>query len=223
MPVQTTNIIVGPGNLFIAERTGGAFPALPDFTTPSGTAYAAFEATGGAASAWTYLGATEGGVELSYEPTYTDINIDQYKDAARQFLETQTINISTTLMESTLANLIYVWGFEANTHLVDTVTPSADGISQTFNLGILGEDPCEYAVGVVSKGVGTQPNCVPGTGVERVYVARRVVSVQGSTFGMRRTEATMFPVTFRLLPDDTAPANEEYGTIFDRDPLQATG
>lgn len=223
MSVQVTNIIVGPGNLFIAERDGGNFPALPDFTTPSGTAYDAFEATGGAASAWTYLGATEGGVELSYEPTYTDVNIDQYKDAARLFLENQTVNVSTTLMESTLANLIYVWGFESSTHLDSTPGDSADGVQTTFKLGILGEDPCEYALGVVSKGVGTQPNCVPGTEVERVYVARRIISVQGSTFGMRRTESTMFPVTFRLLPDSSAPANEEYGTIFDRDPLAATG
>lgn len=219
MSVQVNNIITGPGDLFIAERDGGNFPALPAFDTPSGTAYDAFDD----ASAWTYLGATEGGVELSYEPTYGDIEIDQFLDAAKLRLENQTYNVTTQLMEATLANLIYVWGYDTDTHLDVTAGESAEGIQSTFKMGVLESDPCEYAVSVVSRGVGDQPNCVPGTKVERVYVARRIVSAEGSPINMNKTESTMFQVNFRLLPDTSAPDNEQYGKIFDRDPTKATG
>lgn len=219
MAVDVKNIIVGAGDLFIAERTGGAKAADPDFAVVGQTAFEIYEGDAN----WTHLGATEGGVELSYEPTYTDINIDQFKDAARLFLETQTVNVSTTLMESTLANLVYVWGFEASTHYTSAAFSTTDGKGDEFSLGILGEDPCEYSLAVVAKGIGVQPNCIPGTEVERIYVANRVVSVTGSTFGLRRTESTMFPVTFRLLPDADAAVNKEYAEIFDRDSTAVTG
>lgn len=212
MAVNTTNIIVGPGELFIAQRTAGAYPALPELTVADESAYDAFEGD----VLWNYMGATEGGVELSYEPTYSDITIDQFKDAARIFLDSQTVNFSTSLMEATLENLVYAWGFETSTHY-DAAPGTTEGAVSEFKLGILGEDPCEYALTVIAKGVGTQPNCVPGTEVERIFLARRAISVTGSTFGLRRTEATMFPVTFRLLPDGTAPVNQEYMRILDRD------
>ncbi len=50
---------------------------------------------------------------------------------------------------------------------------------------------------------------------ERVYYARRVLSVQQSQFSLARTTPTTFPVTFRLLPD-AAYAGSEYGKIIDR-------
>jgi hypothetical protein len=212
MAVNTTNIIVGPGELFIAQRTAGAYPTAPVLTVANESAYDAFEAD----ATWNYMGATEGGVELSYEPTYSDISIDQFKDAARIFLDTQTVNFSTQLMEATLENLVYAWGFEASTHY-NGAPGTTEGSVAEFQLGVLGEDPCEYALTVISKGVGTQPNCIPGASVERIFLARRAISVTGATFGLRRTEATMFPVTFRLLPDATAPLNQEYMKIVDRD------
>lgn len=214
MAITTNNIIVGPGDLYIADDLTTALPSLG---SSSQTIREALDAD----STWRHLGATEGGVELAYEPTYSDILIDQYKDAARLFLEQQTFNFSTSLMESTLENLVLAWGYDTNAH--DTAGTPSDGISGKFNLGVLGEDPCEYQIAIVSKGVGGQPSCAPGSSVERCYVARRVVSVTGATLGLRRTEATMFPVTFRMLPYDQATEGEEYGYIFDRDAKNAAG
>lgn len=214
MAVTTNNIIVGPGDLYVADALDTALPSLT--ATASATASSVRDALE-ADVAWTNLGATEGGVELAYEPTYDDIMIDQWKDAARQHLTQQTYSISTQLAESTLENLILAWGYDSTSALVAGTNTTNDGITNTFNLGVLGEDPCEYQFVIVSKGVGGQPGCAPGTSVERAYVARRVVSVQGSTLGLRRTEATMFPVTLRMLPYDQATAGEEYGYIFDRD------
>ena len=50
---------------------------------------------------------------------------------------------------------------------------------------------------------------------ERVYYARRVLSVQQSQFTLARNTPTTFPVTFRLLPDANY-AGAEYGKIIDR-------
>lgn len=217
MSVTTKNIIVGPGDLFVADALTTDLPSLT--ASSSGSASLVRDALENDA-AWTNLGATEGGVEMAYEPTYSDIMIDQWKDAARLNLEQQTFNFSTQLMESTLENLILAWGYDSASALTAGTNTTNDGITNTFDLGVLGEDPCEYKFAIVSKGVGGQPDCAPGTKVERVYVARRVVSVQGSTLGLRRTEATMFPVTFRMLPYDQAAEGEEYGQIFDRDITQ---
>jgi hypothetical protein len=50
---------------------------------------------------------------------------------------------------------------------------------------------------------------------ERVYYARRVLSVQQSQFSLARNAASTFPVTFRLLPDGIK-VGQEYGLIIDR-------
>ena len=53
---------------------------------------------------------------------------------------------------------------------------------------------------------------------ERVYVARRVVSMDTTAHGLKRDQATVFPVAFRLLPDDSNAAygGSEYGLVIDR-------
>ena len=53
---------------------------------------------------------------------------------------------------------------------------------------------------------------------ERVYVARRVVSMETTSHGLKRDSATVFPVSFRCLPDDSnyAYAGSEYGVVIDR-------
>jgi hypothetical protein len=62
--------------------------------------------------------------------------------------------------------------------------------------------------------VGAAPT-VASPNTERVYYARRVLSVQQSQFSLARNNPTTFPVTFRLLPD-TNYSGSEYGKIIDR-------
>ncbi len=55
--------------------------------------------------------------------------------------------------------------------------------------------------------------------VERVYLAYRALSMDTVTVGIRRNEATVFPVSFRLLASSTNTAsdgNAAYGKIIDR-------
>lgn len=198
------NIIVGSGRLYIAS----VGTALPTFNTTGGTVKNDFEADAN----WTDVGFTAEGLTVAYEPTYSDIAVDQFKDAAKVFLESETMNFSTTLMEATLENLAVAWGRN------QAASIAVNGETKTFSIGIGPDVACEYALAVVGPAPGSVADCDPDGNpivVERVYHANRVISVEGSTHSLSRTEATMFPATFRSLPDPTAPAGAEYAQVHD--------
>lgn len=194
MAVTIRNIIVGAGNLYISAADN-AKTALP--TPAAGTSMnVALEGD----AAWRSVGATQEGVEVAYEPDYGEVEVDQLKDAAILFNQGVSIMMNTTLAEATLQNLLVAWG-----------QPSTALTTDTLALGVPGEAPVERTAAVV----GRAPATAAGARRERVYYARRVISIEGSNHTLRRTEATNFPVSFRLLPDPSY-AGSEYGTIVDR-------
>lgn len=198
MPVIVKNIIVGAGNLWTSKTD--SVTAEPVITAPAVGDTWASKVLDAAASPWRYVGATMGGVEVAYTPDTADVDVDQLKDAAIVFNTGQTMTVSTTLAEATLANLVIAWGYRA-TDLVDT--------GDTLNLAAAPDGLVERSVAVV----GNAP--APTGRRERLYYGRRVVSVEGSTHTLNRTEATGFPITFRLLPDP-ASVGSEYGKVKDR-------
>lgn len=92
MSVTITNLIQGPGTLFT-----GAFGAAE----PADSAVNAVPA----ASAWTDLGATDGGVKLSVDQTYSELSVDQLVDAPGRRLTKREFMLDTNLAEPTLTNL----------------------------------------------------------------------------------------------------------------------
>jgi len=82
-----------------------------------------------------------------------------------------------------------------------------------LSIGALNAEPVERQF----VAVGNAPGATVG-GVakdrERVYYARRVLSVEASEHALTRNEATRFPVTFRLLGDPRY--SDTYGRIVDR-------
>jgi hypothetical protein len=64
---------------------------------------------------------------------------------------------------------------------------------------------------LVAVGPGTG-DCEVGSAIERIYLAYRALSIESVTVSAKRDEATMFDVSFRLLPNDSA----SYGKIVDR-------
>lgn len=95
MAVTTTNLIMGPGTLYI-----GAFGA----TEPLDTVVNATPA----ASSWTDLGGTQDGAKLTIDQTYTDLEVDQIVDVAGARLTKRLFTIETNLAEPTLENLKYL-------------------------------------------------------------------------------------------------------------------
>jgi hypothetical protein len=88
-----------------------------------------------------------------------------------------------------------------------------------LNGGALGISPVERSVCFV----GSAPTSVAETGpsgkAERIYILYRAVSVDAVGVGVRRDDATVFPVNFRVMPsekNDSPDGNAAYGKIVDR-------
>ena len=126
------------------------------------------------------------------------------------FKSAMEVMIATEMSEGTLENIAAVFGQSAST--IGAVTGSTTTTRQELGLaaGALGEAPTERQL----IAIGQAPTAT-NTASERIYYARRVLSVQQSQFSLARTTPTTFPVTFRLLPDANQ-AGTEYGKIIDR-------
>jgi hypothetical protein len=82
-------------------------------------------------------------------------------------------------------------------------------VALDLSAGDIGECPVERGLIAVGPGTG---DCAAGSSLERIYVAYRALSIESVNVSAKRDEATMFEVSFRLLPNDKA----SYGKIVDR-------
>lgn len=195
------NIIVGAAELFVSP-SGSGRTQDPAFGTGAAAATAVGSDLLASANKFTNVGYTSEGVEISYEPDYGEVTVDQLLDAARLFKQGLRVSVRTSMVEGTLDNMNIAFG-QASTAL------TSNGSTLNIAAGALGDAPAERTIVFV----GQAPTS--GTAKERVYVARRVVQVETVAHSLRRTEATMFPVNFRCLPSD-AYSGSEYGKVVDR-------
>lgn len=283
MAANAKNIIVGAAQVFVSYGTGNARPNLNStsvfpwalsnnntspVTTGAGNSTGKFLSTT-ASPYWRDLGFTSTGVEVSYEPGYSDVVVDQLLDAARLFQQSLKVTIKTELDEAAFENMNFVWGQQeviynagsayntiqtAQSASSSSVTASAAVSTLNIAAGALGIQPVERSLVFVGNAPGTfgtrfNTASVDGTSgsvaangsspstnssnsvanysdisslrsKERVYVARRIIQEQTTAHALKRDAATVFPVTFRALPEadpnrDYAAASE-YGFIIDR-------
>ena len=228
------NIIVGAADLWISKTGLANRPATftPVTATPSATTL------GADTTNWRSMGYTTEGLELSYEPDYGDVAVDQLLDAARLFKQGLKVTLKTSLAEATLENMQVAFGQEdavtvysgSTQSFVSALTVSSANSNATLNIsgGALGSAPVERTLVAIGNapsklgaGQGTGgTDYIDGSSIkkkERVYIARRVVAMDTVSHGLKRGDATVFPVTFRCLPDDSdAYDGSEYGKIIDR-------
>lgn len=130
------------------------------------------------------------------------------------------MTLNTTMAETTLENLAFALatsetvksGAAALIRDKDGTPATAwDGAVSGLDLsaGGLGECPVEKSLVAVGPGPG---ECSPTEIPERIYTAFRVLSIDSVSLAAKRDEASMFDVSFRLLPD----SNGYYGQIVDR-------
>jgi len=199
---NSNNIIVGAAQLWIAEEplaVGG---------NPSPVSGTKYSATMDADNDFRSIGYTMNGLELQFQPDFGEVQVDQVLDVAKLFKQGMQVNLNTTFAESTLENLLVAVAESASDLTGDKDTSSG----QTLNIksGNLGECPVERGLVAVGPGTG---DCDASSNKERIYVAYRALSIENVTVSAKRDEATMFEVSFRLLPDD---ASGSYGKIIDR-------
>jgi hypothetical protein len=209
MAFEAKNIIVGAAPLFLSKKdsTESSYATvLPEGANVTANTSIYDEATrelkGGLTAAYANVGYTNNGLQITYNPTYGSVTVDQLLDTAKLFKESMEVMLATELTEATLENVLKVFGQGA-------ATLSNDALG--LEAGALGQEPTERQL----IAVGLAPRSAANKKRERVYYARRVLSVQQSQFTLARNNPTVFPVTFRLLPD-AAYAGAEYGKIIDR-------
>ena len=113
-----------------------------------------------------------------------------------------TVNLNTSFAEATLENLLVaIAGDSADLATASNLT------TMKMSAGDIGDVPLERGIVAVGPGSGSA-----AIAKERIYVAYRALSIENVTVSAKRDEASMFEVSFRLLPND----NASYGKIVDR-------
>jgi hypothetical protein len=182
------------------------------------------------------VGYTSNGIDISFNPTFGDVVVDQLLDVAKLFKSGMTVTLTTSFAEASLENLLLAIGQRGSTNaytsqtsfsgplyttapatwLTGTTTGATAGLNEYIDLtsGELGDYPVERSLVAVGPGIGVAGATGAGLSdqTERVYIAYRVVSISNVTVSAKRDSATMFDVEFRLLPDDLG----AYGRIIDR-------
>ena len=195
----------------VAIASGSGNVAIPAFAT--GVSYTtSLNAVNQEEGKFGYrnVGFTNNGLQITYNPTYDSVTVDQLLDTAKLFKSAMEVMIATEMSEGTLENIVAVFGQSASSLSDNGLTGQSNKKELGLEAGALGAAPTERQL----IAVGQAPTA-SATATERVYYARRVLSVQQSQFSLARTTPTTFPVTFRLLPD-SAYAGSEYGKIIDR-------
>lgn len=197
---DSTQIIVGAAALFTYED--GVLPeagVLPGYT--AGTSY---KTTLSDEEGFRNVGYTMNGIELQFQPDFGEVQVDQVLDVAKLYKQGMQVNLNTTFAEATLENLLFALASKDS-----NLSNVADNPTLNLSAGDIGECPVERGLVAVGPGTG---DCADSDSIERIYVAYRALSIESVTVGAKRDEATMFEVSFRLLPND----NASYGKIVDR-------
>lgn len=200
----STNIIVGAAALFVADSTlNTTTNAIPSFVSTE-----SYKSTLSSDPDYTNVGYTMNGIELQFQPDFGEVQVDQVLDVAKLYKQGMQVNLATTFAEATLENLLLATAGQ-DSDLTGSKSTSA-GRVLNLSAGDIGECPVERGIVAVGPGTG---DCEDSGNVERVYVAYRALSIENVTVSAKRDEASMFEVSFRLLPDDLTAT---YGKIVDR-------
>lgn len=194
---NSSQIIVGAAALFTYEAGELAAADLPAYVDGD-----SFKDTLSDDADFRNIGYTSNGLEITFQPDFAEVSVDQVLDAAKLFKQGMQVSLATSFAEATLENLLFaIAGSEGDL--------TGGGTVLNMSAGEIGECPVERGLVAVGPGTG---DCAEGSNLERIYTAYRALSIESVTVSAKRDAATMFDVTFRLLPNNDG----SYGKIVDR-------
>ncbi len=214
---NSSQIIVGAAALFVSTDAefdpANLSPILPDFVAGS-----SYRETLSSSNVVRNVGYTSNGLELQFQPDFGEVQVDQLLDVAKLYKQGMQVNLNTAFAEATLENLLVAIAASDADLYTDMKANNpleldAAGVNYVdaieLSSGQIGECPVERGIIAVGPGTG---DCAIGSEIERIYVAFRALSIENVTVSAKRDEASMYEVSFRLLPAN----NGSYGRIMDR-------
>ena len=196
---NSSQIIVGAAALFTYEAGN-----LTEGDLPAYVADISYKETLSDDADFRNVGYTMNGLEIVFQPDFGEVQVDQVLDVAKLYKQGMQVNLNTAFAEATLENLLFAVAGKD-----EDLTTVAGNPTMNLSAGDIGECPVERGLVAVGPGTG---DCAASDQIERVYVAYRALSIENVTVSAKRDEPTMFEVSFRLLPNDSA----SYGKIVDR-------
>lgn len=174
MALNAKELLQGPfrvfiGNVGAVEPTAAAVNVAP------------------AASAWTDLGLTVGGVELNINQEYAALEADQILDRAGSVATSREITVTANLGQIVADTLVYAM----NGDLGDVTTVSGNEVWEPE----FDEDAFVTRYRAVLLW-GLAPAGADGIRKRRMFIIRKVASTDGFTLAGSKTDQTVVAVTF---------------------------
>lgn len=179
MAATVTNLVQGPAALYI-----GAFGATEPLngavnTTPQ-------------ASAWTDLGGTTDGAQLSINQEYKELEVDQVVDVPGRRLVKRDMSVKTNLAEPTLQNLLY----SLNDANGGSLGASGAGYAGTYEPAFTDSaTQPTYRALIVH---GWAPGSASSTQKRRMVILRKVLSSDNVELAYKKDEQSVFSVTWSV-------------------------
>ena len=185
MALNAQNLLQGPARVFIGD-VGAVEPAAASINVAP------------AASAWTEMGLTTGGVTTNIAMEYAALEADQILDVAGSVPTSRTITVTTNLGEATLDNIVYA----LNGDLDDIAVVSTNEVwePEFDELAFIPRYRAVLLWGLAPSGDGTSRK-------RRMIIIRKVLSTEGIEIAQSKTDQTVYAVTFtgHYVDEDTAP------------------
>lgn len=214
------NIIVGAAEFWVSENENSVVEYETVFSSdaaPSQSAATKINAYTNSNGAFRNVGFTQEGIELSFEPDYGEIEVDQLLEVAKIFKQSMRVTLATSLAEATLENLLLATS-GADSDLGSAINSTTKSRKLDVNAGALGYAPIERTIVAVGPAPDSVAAATTNGKAERIYWGYRAVSMETTTVGVRRNEATVFPVSFRLLTHNSTDTSSKdlFGKVVDR-------
>lgn len=180
MAANVVNLVQGPATVYIGNF-GATEPANAAVnTTPQ-------------ASAWTDVGGTTDGCEISINQEYKELEVDQVVDIPGRRLVKRDMSVKTNLAEPTLQNLLYA----LNDVNGGSLGASGAGYSGYYEPAFTDSATQPTYRAVILHG------WAPGSGSNnqskrRMVILRKVLSSDNVEFAYKKEDQTVFSVTWSV-------------------------
>lgn len=203
MSVTPFNIIQGPATLYTAPWTSGGQPSIAAYVQHNPDSVSV-------TTPFVDVGGTTGGVTVEVDETLTDIHVDQLLDPVGARITARTIQVTTTMMETEISNLVTALN---GTSTGATVTTDGSTYSELDLITTTSATQPTYCTVIID---GWAPTLTSGAPAKRRFIIQKALSQPkiSQKFDMANQATVGLTFTAYYVSSSTAPGTGPF-TIID--------